>query len=341
LLLFLPACYCDLEDTMGEVAPAAIGASIVAVVSAIMLASSFSVITPHELGIHYRGPEFTLDHKVWNNGRHFLGLGHSFFKYPKKYEYVEYSNYADGGILNKPITCWTKSGQELIIEVGFYYQLDEDSLLDLFYVYKADYLPTLEKIARHAIRDTTTTFATLEFFESRAAIQEAMFDEVNFRLKANCFARVPLLNILTIDVPDLFEQSVIEKIMVAQEVHTLTMRKKTEEIRSNIGVIDADARKEIAIINAQAQAKGRIMEAEAKAEAAKNVLVNEASLYRSLGNKLGLICANATDPANAAMSNLCGATDAPTDATALLQYMWIGTYRDKAGARVVVGMEEQ
>ena len=32
--------------------------------------------------------------------------------------------------------------------MGFYYQLEKDKLLDLFFVYKQDYLPTLEKVAR-------------------------------------------------------------------------------------------------------------------------------------------------------------------------------------------------
>ena len=90
---------------------------IVMIISVIMLAVSFSVITPHQYGIHYRNPTYSLDHSVWENGRWFLGLGHSFFTYPKKYEYKEYSNSDEGGSNNKPITCWTKNGQELIIEV--------------------------------------------------------------------------------------------------------------------------------------------------------------------------------------------------------------------------------
>jgi hypothetical protein len=71
-------------------------------------------------------------------------------------------------------------------------------------------LPTLERVARHAIRDTTTTFETLQFFEHRQNIQTAIEKEVNKRISELCFASVPLLNILTIDVPDKFEQSVIQ-----------------------------------------------------------------------------------------------------------------------------------
>jgi regulator of protease activity HflC (stomatin/prohibitin superfamily) len=309
---------------------------IVMIISVIMLALSFSVITPHQYGIHYRKPVYTLDLSVWDNGRHFLGLGHTFFKFPRKYEYIEYSNSQEGGSENKPITCWTNNGQELIIEVGFYYQLKKDKLLDLFFVYKEDYLPTLEKVARHAIRDVTTTFQTLQFFEQRGQIQDAMAKEVNKRVSEYCFANVPLLNILTIDVPDGFERSVIEKIMVAQEVHTLTMRKKTEEIRANIKVVNEQAAADITVINADAYAKGRIIEARAEAKAQRSVLENEVRLYNDLGQGLGLTCKahNVTQPTG----QQCGAVTAPKDSVALLQYLWINTYKAKA-AKMIVGMD--
>lgn len=308
------------------------------IISVIMLALSFSIITPHQYGIHYRAPVYTLDKTVWDNGRHFLGLGHYFFKFPRKYEYIEYSNSAEGGKDNRPITCWTNNGQELIIDVGFYYQLDRDKLMDLFFVYKDDYLPTLEKIARHAIRDVTTTFQTLDFFRKRGQIQEAMAKEVNKRVMEFCFAKVPLLNILTIDVPDGFERSVIEKILVAQEVQTLTFRKKTEQIRSNIQVVNSQAESDIAIINADANANGRVIEAKALATAAKSVLQNEIRLYDELGKGLGLTCTPPNANATKNTANTCGAAQAPTDAKSLLQYVWISTYKEKT-SKMVVGVE--
>ena len=106
-----------------------------------------------------------------------------------------------------------------------------------------------------------------------------MFEEVNRRVKDLVFATVPLLNILTIDVPDLFERAVIKKIMVAQEVHTLTMRKHTQKIRSNIGVVSADVARDIVIINAEAHVKGLLIEAETKALSSKKVLQNKVALY--------------------------------------------------------------
>ena len=102
---------------MAENGPKYICGFIVMIISVIMLALSFSIITPHQYGIHYRAPVYTLDKTVWDNGRHFLGLGHYFFKFPRKYEYIEYSNSAEGGKDNRPITCWTNNGQELIIDV--------------------------------------------------------------------------------------------------------------------------------------------------------------------------------------------------------------------------------
>ena len=49
----------------------------------------------------------TLEHDVYNNGRWFLGLGHEFIKFPRKFQYIEYSNSEEGGTDNTPITCWS------------------------------------------------------------------------------------------------------------------------------------------------------------------------------------------------------------------------------------------
>ena len=124
--------------------------------------------------------------------------------------------------------------------------------------------------------------------------------------------------------------------MVAQEVHTLTFRKKTEQIRSNIEVINAQAEADIAVINEEANAKGAMVEAGALAQAATSVLKNEARLYNTLGKGLGLLCTE-RDPNITDTASTCGAVNAPQNTQSLLQYLWISTYKDK-NSKMVVGL---
>ena len=68
-----------------------------------------------QIGLHYNGPALTLDPETEFNGRHFLGLGHYFFKYPARLIYVEFSESADGGSRNHKINLWTRDGQEVFV----------------------------------------------------------------------------------------------------------------------------------------------------------------------------------------------------------------------------------
>ena len=68
-----------------------------------------------QIGLHYNGPALTLDPETVTNGRYFVGLGHYFFKFPAKLNYIEFSNSAEGGERNHRINLWTRDGQEVFV----------------------------------------------------------------------------------------------------------------------------------------------------------------------------------------------------------------------------------
>lgn len=88
----------------------------VLVASCIMLALSFALLHPHEYGLVFNSVTQSIETEVKENGRYFLGLGRRFIKFPKKPQYVEFSDSADGGVQNGPVAAWSNDGQE--IEVG-------------------------------------------------------------------------------------------------------------------------------------------------------------------------------------------------------------------------------
>lgn len=54
------------------------------------------------------------------------------------------------------VNAWSRDGQEILLEMGFYFQVVPDTLAALFYEYTEDgYLPVIEDIATNTFRVST------------------------------------------------------------------------------------------------------------------------------------------------------------------------------------------
>lgn len=297
---------------MGEEGAAAgcVCCFVVLVASSIMLGLSFSILNPHQVGVNIDTIKHTIDtEQVYQNGRHFLGLGREFVKFPKKMQYHEYAG-------SSKIGSWSKDGQEILLECGFYYKLQVPNAIKLYYKYQEKYTTVLSKIAATAIRDTTTKYNTIDFFTAREPIQLSIMQEVRKRLAAELFMDVPILNVMSIDVPDAFEAAVIDKVIKQQKKITLMKKRKTEELKSELRVITSYGNSNITVIQASANAKGMIIEANAKVEALKILVGAEAGFYKQLKANLTMNSAE------------------------LLQYYWLtNIVKSKANQQLAMGFE--
>ena len=77
-------------------------------------------------------------------------------QFPRKLQYVEFSSSSEGGSRNTVVNAWSRDGQEILLEMGFYFQVVPDTLAALFYEYTEDgYLPVIEDIATNTFRVST------------------------------------------------------------------------------------------------------------------------------------------------------------------------------------------
>eukprot|EP00753_Platysulcus_tardus_P017833 PLAT6569.1.p2 GENE.PLAT6569.1~~PLAT6569.1.p2 ORF type:complete len:450 (+),score=234.53 PLAT6569.1:34-1383(+) len=257
--------------------------------SIIMFALSFSIIQPRQYGLFYNGVAFEWDDtQVYTSGRYFAGLGNWFITYPKSLRYLEFSNSTDGGSRNKPISAWTFNGQEIVVELGMYYRLEKDRIPDMYLNHETDYLFTLENMAQEALKERTTTFSTIEFFTNRTQVNRVLHEHVNATLYKHMNVEVPLFNLLGIDLPDEFEDAVVDKIIQVQEKLILEYEQESSVTRQQINVINANAQNRINIILARREAEGTLIRANANADAQRAIVQAQAVGYQSLGNSLGL-----------------------------------------------------
>lgn len=251
------------------------------IITTALLAASFSVLTPQELGLKWDNVFLKLDDdKVYTSGRHYVNVGGSFYKFPRKLNYVEYT----GG---NSVDVWSKDGQEMHLEASFYYKLREDKIFDIFYMMGDKYPQIIEGIAAETIRDVATSFDTLEFFTNRSAIDDAISSALAHRLYTNSYTNMTLFNLLGIGIPANFDDAVIDKVISGQDVIIQTNLRDSLLIQSDIQLTAATAAANITLIQQRAGSEGLIILKRAEAELAQNLLEARALQLKDLSDGLG------------------------------------------------------
>jgi len=91
-------------------------ACITGVILAIL---GFSSLEATEYGLDYSWISKTVNPVVFSNGLYFLGIGHSFFRFPKNVQTVEFSH--DRVASRSSIKSRTSDGLEVTLEISFQY----------------------------------------------------------------------------------------------------------------------------------------------------------------------------------------------------------------------------
>lgn len=89
------------------------------IVGIVLLVLGFSVLEATELGLDYSWISKNVDKTVYENGLHFLGIGHSFIRFPKMVQTLEFSK--ESAANRGPIQSRTSDGLEVVIEISFQY----------------------------------------------------------------------------------------------------------------------------------------------------------------------------------------------------------------------------
>ena len=90
------------------------------VVGGILIILGFSTLEATELGLDYSSISKNVDRQIYQNGLHFLGIGHSFIRYPKMVQTIEFSRERGADLAS--IQSRTSDGLEVVLEISFQFQ---------------------------------------------------------------------------------------------------------------------------------------------------------------------------------------------------------------------------
>ena len=139
-----------------------------AIIVIVLIATSFSKLENFEVGLEYNPNAISInENKLYTEGIHFLGPGHSFIKFIRQMRTVQLGSSQQStqkpDLKDESLVCRTKDALVVSIEVSFQYQLsiDKDDLLMLFRNWGEDYEKSFLLIARNTLRDIMAEFNAL------------------------------------------------------------------------------------------------------------------------------------------------------------------------------------
>jgi hypothetical protein len=141
-----------------------------------------------------------------------------------------------------------------------------------------------------------------------------MRDSLNVEMQ-KAFASCASLQILKIELPKTYEDSIVATQVEVQKTSMRTYEQTAELIRQNISVIISEADQQIRVVNSTGSAEAYRIKQYAVAHAINNTITAESDVYKSLEDEVGI---NAAD---------------------LPEYLFLGAVNDQKKAKLLVGLQ--
>jgi len=265
-----------------------------------------------EYGITYNRITKSIGTETYVSGRYLIGPLKSFFVYPANLVTIEFSD--TRGATADPLQTRTAEGLGLTLYVSFQYQITKNDIHKLYNMANVNYHGTYVRISRDVILKIGGMYNATNYWTDRGKIGDHMRQSLDEELQ-RAFARCISLQILRIDLPKTYEDSIVATQVEVQKTNMRKFEQTAELIRQNISVIVSEAEQKIRVVNATAHAESFRIQQYASASAINNTISAETEVYQQVENFLGL----QTDD--------------------LTQYVFINSLMEQKDAKLLIGLQ--
>ena len=255
-------------------------------ISFLLIIFGFASLEATEFGLNYSWISKNISPNIKENGLYFIGIGHSFIKFPKTVQTIEFSKQKTA---NKgPIQSRTSDGLEVTLEISFQYVLNKDKIYDLYTKYGSNYNYIFQNIAVHTLTEEATKYTAYNFFMDRGKIKDDFQKELNEIFEQLCYSTIVFLQLRSVDLPSLFEESIQESEVKKQDI----LRAKAEQnkimIEVDTKIKAAEYQKDVVINMAEGEAEAIYKQNKADVESLVKMQETQVNVYKNLKNTLGL-----------------------------------------------------
>lgn len=272
--------------------PAVLGSMAVGLVfTAIFAAFSLGAVPPLQYGIRYnlfnKGADID---NVYGPGRYFIMPWNTFLLFPAAVQTIEFTGEPrlDASGLRFPaLHSRTKEGLALHLQVSLQYQLKFDQVGHLYREFNMNYESMFTSTIRDTLIRAASDYEAYQLWDERAVVGEKMQYMVDKALKrtyADCWG----LQLMIIELPELFEKSIVKTQVNKQKVATRQFEQEATQVRAQTTVIAAEFDRKVKVIKANGFANYTFACKEAKAKARFKTLGIEGQIITSIKDKLSL-----------------------------------------------------
>eukprot|EP00347_Sterkiella_histriomuscorum_P006245 403353507 len=231
----------------------------------------------------------TIIEEVYGSGRHFSGIGTDFIEYPSTIIIFAFSDDEDADY--KKLSAWTKNGQTIYIEISFFAKfINQHKIKDFFLNYGEWWKGFFIRLAQAKIKETTTKFQELDFYNKRALINHNLTSELSklFLEQSDGVLNVTEVQLRKIELESLLEDAVEDKLIELQAQRKWSITQNISIITKETDMIKQYASNNITLIYANATAQATKIRAKAEAQAFQQEYQGYSDAFKQLKDTVGL-----------------------------------------------------
>lgn len=257
-------------------------------------AFSFHVVKPREFGIIFDNNFRDLDGAVWEHGRFFLGLGRVFVLFPRGLINIEYmkggTNLYDGTpTAYQELSCWTKNGQAVNVEVSLQLRIVEENMIQLYNQWgdMTMALWHLQSSITRTIKDASVMLETETYFSARGEVKIAFEQAITAMLLDDEFYKLEKFQLRQISLPIPFEQAIVNKMLTFQDIALARQLQEQYVVEEQTLKVSTDVEMDALITLKNASALGHHAKTTASVYGTKEMIEARAMAYTGMVNALG------------------------------------------------------
>lgn len=255
------------------------------VVAVIAFLLAFSSLEYTELGLNYSTVTNTVEDKGYTAGRFFLGLGHSFIKFPATVQTIQFSDEADSS--GPSLRSRTSDGLEVVLEISFQYQVNASVVYKLYEKYGTSYDPVYVSMAIDLVTSMATEYNATAFFNDRTTIGLAMEDNIKSVFSTSAYVSVPYFQLRSVGLPADFEKAIQDTEVANQDIQTAHAERDNQEVQQMTKVLQAQQQALSIGLAANASAQTTLLNMDAYVEQFKLAQSLQAESFKDVYQKLG------------------------------------------------------
>uniref|UniRef100_A0A7S1MB42 Band 7 domain-containing protein n=2 Tax=Alexandrium catenella TaxID=2925 RepID=A0A7S1MB42_ALECA len=268
-------------------------AGFVAVLLGVGTLTSLKQVDQNQYGLVVNWITKKIGSQVYHGGLHCVGFWNTFVNFPATVQTIEFSE-RKGLHTTGALHTRTKEGLSLHLSIAFQYKLHPDGLPALYALTNMQYEALFVRIARDQLLEVASDYEGPQYWRQRKEIGDKMRDQVDTHIKGS-HASLWDLELLRIDLPKQYEDSITQTQVQQQMIKTRTNEQVAAGIRADTDIMRAEYQRKIRVVEAGAEANYTLVTRLAEGKAAKRKVTAEAQALGYVRQKLALSTAGAVE----------------------------------------------